>query len=214
MEPFQTQITGGTILRELGPLGSVKLLASRILSLNHYFILKMNLNEVQNRPFQVRHPMEMVPIRESDITQILASLDGCTPAERRDVLAFLVFYQNGFKNCFVMRRAEKVAYIQTVIYPSENDLIARRYSTKFLPLQETQVMVENVFTFPPYRGLGCFQSGTWQLLELARANGYRSALSYVRKDRIQALTELVRMGFKIVRIVPEYKMFGAVWRGL
>lgn len=212
MEQTTAYVDHRYILRELGPAASLRLLGSRILSLTHYYVLRKNLLEPAG--VQIRHPMELSPIQDGDIAQILGSLDGCTPAEKRDVLAYLLFYQSGFKNCFVMRRGERVAYIQTLIYPSENDLIARKYRTKFYPLKETQVMIENVFTFPPYRGLGCFQSGTAQLLEMARAQGFRSALCYVRKDRVSALTELVNMGFKITKLMPEYKVLGAVWRGL
>ena len=81
-------------------------------------------------------------------------------------------------------------------------------------MKDIQVMIENVFTFPAFRGLGCFQSGTRQLLDLARARGCRSALCYVRKERVAALTDLVTMGFKITKLMPEYKILGKVWRVL
>ncbi len=202
------------ILKELGLKASFLLLGSRVFSLNHYYVLRKNLMETQQGPELSKHKMEIAPIGEMDIGQILESLGNCSAAEKRDVLAYLLFYRSGFKNCYVMRRGEQVAYMQTLICPSDNDLIKQRYHKKFYPLKETQVMIENVFTFPAFRGLGCFQSGTLQLLELARAQGYRSALCYVRKDRFAALTDLVNMGFKITKLMPEYKIFGVVWRAL
>ena len=214
MKPSNGCIDSFYVLNELGPKASVRLLGSRILSFNHYYVLKKNLVEPLHGTNPVRDTMKISPICEKDIGEILISLAGCPVAERRDVLAFLLFFQSGFKNCYVMRRDGKVAYMQTLIFPTENGLIADKYSRKFYPLKDTQVMIENVFTFPPYRGLGCFQSGTRQLLELARCRGYRAALSYVRGDRVASLTELVTMGFKITKMIPEYKLFGAVWRGL
>jgi len=203
-----------TILKTLGPRHACTLLASRVLSVDHYYVLRRNLMEAESEPSPVTGKMEISPINDADIGAIVKSLDSCTPAEKRDVLAYLLFYQSGFKNCYVIRRDDRVAYMQTLIYPEENDLIAHRYRSKFYPLKDTQVMIENVFTFQPFRGLGCLQSGTRQLLELARAKGYRSAVCYIRKDRILSLNEFVRMGFKITRLMPEYKVMGRVWRVL
>jgi hypothetical protein len=202
------------IFKALGPRASFRLFGSRVLSVNHYYVLRKNLLETAGYSGAAKNKMEVSPICGDDIRKILGNLEACSVAEKRDVLAYLLFYQSGFKNCFVMRREDKVAYMQTLIFPKENDLIAGQYRNKFYPLKDTQVMIENVFTFPSFRGLGCFQSGTGQLLELARGLGYRSALCYVRKDRVAALTDLVNMGFKITKMVPEYKILGRTWRAL
>lgn len=202
------------ILRELGPLNSLKLLGSRVLSLDHYFVLRKNLMEPEPETPAVGAKLALEPIGPADIEKILKSLASLTPAEKRDVLGYLHFYESGFKNCFVMRRDDQVAYMQTLIYPEQNDLIERKYRLKFYPLKESQVMVENVFTFVAFRGLGCLQQGTRKLLDLARSQGYRSAVCYIRKDRIVSLNEFIKMGFKITRMMPEYKVLGRVWRDL
>ena len=214
MESSKDYIDKFYILKELGPIASIKLFGSRVLSFNYYYVLRKNLMETHADPHPAQHKMEISPICEDDIRQILSSLGSCSVAEKRDVLAYLLFYQSGFKSCYVMRRDDQVAYIQTLISPADNRLIAGKYRSKFYQLKDTQVMIENVFTFPPFRGLGCFQSGTLQLLDLARARGYRSALCYVRKERVAALTDLVSMGFKITKLMPEYKILGKVWRVL
>jgi hypothetical protein len=205
-------LDGLFIMKQLGPKAGAQLLASRLCSLSHYFVLRKNLMEPEAAP--VRHAMQMTPIDECGLRGILGSLEGLEPAERRDLLGYLLFYRSGFKNCYVMRREGQVAYMQTLIYPEENAVIEQKYRRKFYPLKESQVMIENVFTFLPFRGLGCLQSGTRQLLDLARSQGYRSAVCYIRKDRIVSLNEFVKMGFRITRIMPEYKLFGKVWRGL
>jgi len=214
MDSAKRYIDHWQVLKELGPKASLKLLASRLLSYSHYYVLRKNLLDTPAGTVSVKHTMEVAPIGEADIRQILSGLDACGDAEKKDVLAYLLFYQSGFQNCYVMRREGQVAYMQTLIFADQNGLISEKYSSKFYQLKETQVMIENVFTFPAYRGLGCFQSGTLQLLELARARGCRSALCYVRKERVAALTDLVGMGFKITKIIPEYKILGRVWRAL
>lgn len=75
-------------------------------------------------------------------------------------------------------------------------------------------MIENAFTFPPYRGLGYLLSGTLQLLDQARERGYRSAVCYIRKDNLKSINEFSKMGFKITKMVTEYKFFGKTWRTL
>ena len=213
MEPSKNHIDSWYVVKELGLKASLKLLGSRILSINYYYVLRKNLLEAgPDNP--VKNKMEISPLCEGDLGGILNSLGACNAAEKRDVLSYVLFYQSGFKNCYVMRRDDNVAYMQTLILPTDNALITDKYRRKFYPLKDTQVMIENVFTFPKYRGLGCFQSGTLQVLALARAQGYRSALCYVRKERVAALTDLVNMGFKITKIMPEYKIFGRVWRAL
>jgi len=209
------RVDGWLILKTLGPAASLQLLGSRVLSVDHYYVLRKNLMEEPGEACTLPAArMPVAPITERDIAAILDSLASCTPAEKRDVLAYLFFYQNGFKNCYVMRRDNQVAYMQTLILPEDNALLTGRYRGKFYPLKETQVMLENVFTFLPFRGLGCLESGTRQLLELARRKGYRSAVCYIRKDRIVSLNEFVRMGFRITKLVPEYKILGRVWREL
>jgi hypothetical protein len=113
-----------------------------------------------------------------------------------------------------MRHGDDIAYIQWIIFPTENHLIIRNYSGRYYPLTAKQVMIENAFTFPRYRGRGYFLSGTMQLLELAKNSGHSSAICYIRKDRIVPLNEFTQMGFKIIKMVREYKLFGKVWRTL
>jgi hypothetical protein len=202
------------IIRELGPVAFLKLLGSRIVSFNHYYVMRRSLAETQNDTLEIRRRAEMCPIGENDINEIEKSLAACNIEDKREILARLIFYRSGFKNCYVMRQDGKIAYMQWVIYPTENGIITERYRNKFYSLGDTQIMIENAFTFPPYRGLGYLQSGTLQLFEMARAKGYRSAMCYVRKDRFNTLNELSKIGFKITQMIPEYKFLGRVWRAL
>ncbi|HBG05644.1 MAG: hypothetical protein A2075_18365 [Geobacteraceae bacterium GWC2_58_44] len=198
------------VARELGPRSSLELLTSRIFSINHYYILCKSLSDA--RGSAAAGKTELFPISEGDVREIENSLTACSAADRREILSRLIFYQSGFGNCYVMRRDNKVTFMQWIIYPTENGLIREKYANYYCPLGEKQVMIENAFTFPAYRGLGCLASGTRQLMELARAQGYRSAVCYIRKDRIAAVNEFVRMGFTITRMIPEYKVLGGIWR--
>jgi hypothetical protein len=200
------------VLRSLGPLAFGRLLGSMLFSFNHYYILGKNLLAPLNHPLAGNLKKSLSLITEEDIVYIRSNLASFEPEDRRELLSRLIFYERGFTNCYVMRHGDDIAYIQWIIFPTENHLITRSYSGRYYPLTERQVMIENAFTFPRYRGRGYFLSGTMLLLEMAKNYGYRSALCYIRKDRINPLNEFTQIGFKIIKMVREYKLLGKVWR--
>ncbi len=93
-------------------------------------------------------------------------------------------------------------------------IIQKHYRRRFLPLGSSEVMLENSFTFPAYRGRGLMPFATWQLLNKARELGYRRAVTYIRKEKIDPLNQFLRMGFSIKKIVREYKLLGYARRSL
>jgi hypothetical protein len=202
------------VYRTLGLRGLLSLLVSRLYSVNHYYLLGKNLSEPQERPATAGKKSPLREITKDDIDLIENSLDTLDKEDRKEVLARLFFYWSGFRNCYVVQAGADIAYLQWIIFPSENHIIKEQYSTKFYPLADTQVVVENAFTFPRYRGLGYLTYGTTALLDLARSFGYRYAICYIRKDRIASLNDFTQMGFRIRRILCEYKFFGWVSRKL
>lgn len=202
------------LLRSLGPLAFARLLRSMMFSCNHYYFLGRNLLPPLNISPGSSTNGAVSPISAEDIDDIRGQLDSFEPQDRREIMSRLIFYGRGFRNCYVMRHGDDLAYIQWIIFPSENDLITRWYSRRYYTLATRQVMIENAFTFPRYRGRGYLQSGTLQLLELARNSGYGSAVCYIRKDRITPLNEFTRMGFKIIKLLGDYKLAGMAWRTL
>jgi hypothetical protein len=201
----------GYLLEQLGLVGALRLSASRLLSIDHYYVMKRSL---KLDDFAVPSKMKMLPICKSDIQQILVEQVRLNDADKRQLLSRIIFLKSGFENCHVIRVNGKIAHMQWIIYPTENGIIKDKFAGKFYPLSDKQVMIENAFTFPSFRGFGYLVSGTFQLLEMARAQGYQSSVCYIRKDNIVSLNEFARMGFKITAIVPEYRLLGKVWRTL
>ena len=202
------------IFRSLGTPAFVRLLLDTLLSVNHYYILGRSLATPLEYPFLRTPKGDFSPITENDIACLRTKIPALGEEDRRELLARLFFFESGFTNCYIIRNGDDIAYLQWIIFPSENQVISQKYSAKFNPLSNKQVMIENAFTFPNYRGRGYLQFGTRQLLELAMRNDYTSAICYIRTDRITSLNEFSKMGFKIVKMVNEYKFFGNVWRTL
>jgi GNAT superfamily N-acetyltransferase len=202
------------LFKSLGPKLFFRTLGSLVFSINHYYFLGRNLEAKINFPTLNMPSVEFSAIDENDLGLLETYAKSLGPDDRRELIGRLRFYESGFKNCYVIKNGDAIAYLQWIIYPKENSIIQDRYAKKFYPLGSNQVMIENAFTFPKHRGRGYLLFATGQLLETARSQGYTSAICYIRNDRIASLNEFFNMGFKIIRMIKEYKLLGMVWRTL
>lgn len=202
------------ILNGLGLKTSLKVLLCKLFSVNHYYVLTRNLKSLEfERTIRFQYQLEkMTEDGWADVADDLKSSDrDC----RREFYSRLLFYKSGFKNCYVLKNKNKeIACMLWVVYPSENEIIKKHFKKKFYPLRDNQVMLENVFTIPKYRGFGFSPTATIEILNLVRSQGYKSAIIYSRKDRIDSLNDIMKLGFKIQKLIKEYKVFGFVWRTL
>jgi hypothetical protein len=60
---------------------------------------------------------------KNDIYEIKKTLSKCNDADKKEILSRLLFHQCGFKHCHVIRDDNKIAYMQWIIYPTENVII-------------------------------------------------------------------------------------------
>ena len=111
------------ILSNLGIKESFKVIMKNIFSYNHYYILNANLKSI--KLFQkTRIKYSLKKIEENEISEIREMLPSLSPKDRKEILIRLSFYNSGFKNCYIARSKKgKIAYIQWIIYPHENEMI-------------------------------------------------------------------------------------------
>jgi hypothetical protein len=200
------------VYRNLGFRNLVRVAVRNLFDINHYYILEIRLNDKLASPQMNLNGAQMCPLCESDLKALKSQFPSLKDHDRKELMSRLLFYENGFRNCYALKMKGDIAYLQWIIYPEENNLILGKYGSRFMPLKEKQVMLENSFTFPRYRGFGVMLFGTLDLLAKARDQGYNSAVCYALKENVAALNHLAQMGFKIRRIIREYKIFGHVWR--
>ncbi len=200
-------------LSNLGFNQTFKLALNNLFSINHYYILKKNLSSL-NTGNQLKSNIEIKKVNNDDLNDIVKTIKMLDPIDRKEIVSRILFYKSGFKNCYVAKKKDDIAYIQWLIYPYENSIIKENYQRIFYPLGENQVMIENAFTFPKYRGIGLMEAVTLKLLSIAKKEGYKFAVGYIRKDRIISLNEFIKMGFKITKMVREYKFLGMTTRTL
>lgn len=202
------------VVKHLGIYNTSKLLWTRMLSFNHYYILNINLKRIPSIVSLKIPAGKLKLINQEDLSEIKKQISILNGEDKKEILSRLLFYKSGFTNCYVYKVNNKIAYIQWIILPSENEIIRKHYKRRYYPLTKNQIMVENVFTFPKFRGYGLLPSITIRVLNLAKEKGYKSGICYVRKERIAPLNESIKIGFKITKMIKEFKIFGYVWRTL
>src|SRR5437870_5187875 len=152
------------VLSNLGIAGIARLLGRSAASINHLYILYLTLADLVPNPPKCLGGSGLQLVRADEVDQLYNSLPSLAIDDRRELLSRLLFYKSGFTNCYVMKADDAIVYLQWLVLPSENSVIEKDYRRKFLPLNAKEVLIENSFTFPDYRGRGFLNFGTWQLL--------------------------------------------------
>jgi ribosomal protein S18 acetylase RimI-like enzyme len=200
------------VSRNLRPRKLLRLVLRNLADVNHYYALEMRLNG-QLASSQIRLAnRELVLLTETEVKSLQQQLPSLNDEDNKELLARILFFERGFRNCYALKVEGAIACLQWLVYPQENDLIRTWFKRRFTTLKPNQVMIENSFTFPRYRGFGLMQFLSTELLLRARDQGYAGAVCFVIKENLNALNQLIQMGFKIRRIVREYKLLGQVWR--
>jgi len=201
-------------LTNLGYKYTFKYSAKNFIFLDHYYILYLNLSSLR-KPKNSRLNYSIKTTDESDFESLIDQLGQLELNAKKEIVSRLFFRQTGFKHCYFVRTTnDQLAYIQWLIYPDENEIIAKHYRSRFYPLKPNQIMLENAFTFPRFRGLGLLPNISAELLTIARNQGYKNAIVYIRKNQIVSINEFLNLNFKIRKIVREYKIFGITKRTL
>lgn len=185
----------------------------RLAHVDHFFHLTAALARL--RFPRLRHDIAFAQATENDLAEIVRGIPALDPDSRREVVTRVLFFRRGFSGCYVARnpRGEIVA-LQWLVRPRENALLQAHFPRTFYPLGEREVMTENVFIYPPYRGLGMFPTLKHHVLTKARDEGFRTCHSYVRKDNLVSLNGLLALGFQVQRLLTAYNLGGWSWRNL
>jgi len=192
----------------------LRLMLKRFLSLNHYYILKRGLASLDKEERTLSN-FVIKKMDNNDLEDIIKKIKMLDSVDKQEIVSRVIFYNAGFNNCYVVRNQNgEIAYMQWLIYPSENTVIKKHFQRIFYPLKVGQVMLENAFTFPKFRGLGFMPVVTSRLLNIAKEEGYKFAIIYVRKDRIVSINENFKNGFKITKMIKEYRFMGITKRML
>jgi len=185
----------------------------RLAYVDHFYHLTALLSRLRFPP--LRSDLRFHEATRADLDEIARSGAGLDPASRKDIVTRLLFHRLGFTGCHVGRTAggELVA-MQWLVRPRENALLATHFPRLYYPLRDGEVMVENVFVYPRFRGLRVFPAMAHHVLEVARGEGFRVCNAYIRKDNLTSLNGFLGLGFQLQRLLTGFSLAGISWRNL
>jgi hypothetical protein len=164
---------------------------------------------------RLRSDLRFAQATDLDFAEILRGIRAADPAVRKELLARILFFRRGFSGCHVGRDGRnEIVSLQWLIRPSDNSLLERHYPRLFYPLEQGQVMVENIFIFPRFRGLGVFPTVVHDVLDTARKEGFRTCSAYIPKENVASLNGFLALGFQLRKLLTGYQLMGHSWRKL
>ncbi len=185
----------------------------RVAYVDHFYQLTAPLSRL--RFPRLRSDISVAAATEVDFAEMAAGMKALDPAARKDVLARLLFHRRGFSGCYVGRSGEgELASIQWLLRPRDNRLLESHFPRFYYPLRDGEVMLENLFVYPRFRGIGIFPTVNHHVVSIAETEGFRACSAYVRKDNIVSLNAFLSIGFQLQRLLTGYNLAGLCWRNL
>jgi GNAT superfamily N-acetyltransferase len=164
---------------------------------------------------RLRSDIHVQEATEADFAEILRGLGRLDAASRKEVVTRLLFHRRNVPGCHVGRNEQgDIVSMQWLIRPQDGHALGRHARRLYYPLSKHEVMLENIFVFPSFRGMGVFATVNHGLLERARSEGFHACNTYVRKDNVESLNGFLDLGFRIRKLLTGYNVAGMSWRTL
>ncbi len=155
-------------------------------------------------------------LREAEPGAFRYLLDGINGEASRDayeMLRRLSYHSRGFAPCYLAFTPEgEVCHFSWLLSARSNKLIRTNYPAGMRELKDDEVLQENSFTFPRFRGKGVMTAVTLALAEMARKQGFRRVLAYVDRHNVASLKAFRRAGFMPFDEDTEVRRLMRIWR--
>lgn len=185
----------------------------RLAWVDHFYHLTAPLSRL--RFPRVRSDLLVTEATEADFDEMARGLPALERAVRKDVVTRLLFHRHGFTGCYVARTAAgELAGMHWLLRPRDDATLQASYPRLFYPIREHEVMFENGFVYPRFRGTFVLPTINQHAIALARAEGARLCSTYIRKDNLASLNATLAMGFQLHRLLTSYNLAGISWRNL
>jgi len=200
------------LIRNLNLKSLLDLSFRQIFYSRRIYLLGANLNSANGDVVPPIGALQFHRLSEDSILEILKELRKYDQPERIELLNRIIFFKNGLRNAFACSLNGNLTSIQWLVLPDENDVLQRHYRKKYRLLEETQVMLEHVYVFPQFRGLGLAQYMSLKLLKSAKDLGYKHAISYIKAKNFVSLNLFHAIGFRIFDSTNVCRVLGHEWR--
>jgi len=160
--------------------------SKRLYSNKESYLLRRDLTV----PFQAaapKQPIEIRPIRETDIAAILNARPGRLAILRANI-----------PTCYLAVTAtheSAIAYMQWMVAQRDIDRFKPFFDGQLGNLRVDEVLLEFAYTFEQFRGQKIMGAAMASIAEKAIPSGARYAITFVQKDNIAALKGCATAGF-------------------
>jgi hypothetical protein len=166
--------------------------AKRIFSNKESYLLRRDLTV----PFiaaEPKQPIEIRPIRDSDIPEILSARPGRLAILRADIPTCYLAVTNG----------GKIAYMQWLVAQSDIERFKPFFDGRLANLRDDEVLLEFAYTFEEFRGQKIMGAAMAAIAEKGLQSGARYAVTFVQRDNIAAIKGCGSAGFAPYMIREE-----------
>ena len=201
------------VLTNLGFWTPARYALRRMGHIDHFYQMSAALRRL--RFPRLRSDLRFTEASEADFDEIARGLKVLDLDSRREVITRLRFHRAGVPGCHVGRDARgELVSMQWLLRPRDAPALARACPGLYPSLGPDEVLIENIFVYPSYRGLGTFETVNHAVLDRAQREGFRVCHTFVRKDNVPSLNGNLDLGFRIRRLVTGFSVAGVSWRTL
>jgi len=148
-------------------------------------------------------------VRSGEVPTILdLGEPGLTPEEVHDRIIRQQMLRAGIEKCYVAEDDEtKPCFIQWVIGADQNDILERRIKGWYPRLGPDEVFIEYAYTHPARRGARIMPLVTSHLLERAKREGARRAVTFIPAGNRRSIRIHLGLGFVPHLLYREKRRF-------
>ena len=146
-----------------------------------------------------------------EVEELFGEIHRESPIGRYDLLVRKWYHDQGFGDCYITRASDtnEICNVRWLVTPEHIKQLG--WEARF-PLEDDEVMLENVYTLERYRRKGVRTASASQAREIVKRRGFKRTKGYVGENNIQQLRLNQREGTKVSARVLERHFFFRVTR--
>lgn len=131
------------------------------------------------------------------VESLVSQTQALSAHERREVALRLKCAREDVGRCYIAftNPGGKACFVQWVFDTHDNPWVQSFFRRRFPLLKEGEVLFENAYTPPPFRGLGVMSSAMATIAAQEAALGAQYGLTFVAHDNIASLKGCAKAGF-------------------
>ena len=161
-------------------------------------------------PRRARAPVAMHPVDGVGFEGFERELEHAGPEDSVELARRIRLCRAGVAGLYVAAdESGAPMYAQWLVRPDAQEPLHAVTGGLFPHLGPDEALLEGAYTFAAFRGLGAMADGMHQLLAIAAAEGFGSAITYVAAANVASLKGCARVGFRLDHVRLVRRRLGA-----